>query len=107
MLTFRRSTWLLVVSVALAASACKKKTEPAATGSAGSAGMTNTAGSADKTGSAGSAGSAEMAGSAASTDSAAAAPAPPATGVAEIKATKGNKVSGTVTFNEKDGKTEV
>jgi superoxide dismutase, Cu-Zn family len=111
MLTLRRSIWFLVVSVAFATAACKKKTEaPATTGSAGSADMTGSAGSADMTGSAGSAGSADAAGSAGSAGTAgsAAAPAgPPATGVAEIKPTKGNKVSGTVTFNEKDGKTEV
>ena len=119
MTNLRRSLTLLLLSSALAVVGCKNKNKGTAqtgsaaagsaeTGSAGSAEM----GSAGSAGSAemGSAGSAEMgsagsaaAGSAASAGSA----AENATAVAEIKATKGHKVAGTVTFTQEGDKTTI
>ena len=119
MKTLRHSFTLLALSAALTLTGCnKKKTNntgaagSAEMGSAGSAEMGSAgsaaAGSAEM-GSAGSAGSAEMgsAGSAEGSAAEAGSAAMGGTAVAEIKATKGNKVSGTVTFTQEGDKTTV
>lgn len=97
--------WISLVGLSLALAAlpgCKKKGEKAAAPAATAA---DAAAAAPATPPA--AADAAAAAAAATGDGGAAAAAGPATAVAEVKAASGSKVKGTVTFTEKDGKTEV